>query len=117
MLSVLYKARLLQCWRVKAASYPSLLFSSGEDEMVQCTVMQKCLATPASNGLRAATKVPKTCNGQLDFRRGIQDVSISRTGKPIIRIQGGRYAEDSDSQEDCDRTADSMLADLRLEVC
>ena len=54
--------------------------------------MHKSLAKPAANGLRRAVKPPRICHGPMDFRRGVQDVSISRTGKPIIRIQGGRSA-------------------------
>lgn len=52
--------------------------------------MQKCWASPAANGLRLANKNQRVCNGSLNCRRGIQDVTITRTGKPIIRIQGGR---------------------------
>ena len=33
-------------------------------------------------------------------KRGIQDVAITRTGKPIIRIQGGRYAFFANIYED-----------------
>ncbi|CAF9907570.1 NADH-ubiquinone oxidoreductase 40 kDa subunit [Imshaugia aleurites] len=52
--------------------------------------MQKCWTRQASNGLRAAIKFGRPFNSALVFRRTLQDISISRTGKPIIRIQGGR---------------------------
>ncbi|MCJ1249454.1 NADH-ubiquinone oxidoreductase 40 kDa subunit [Trapelia coarctata] len=53
--------------------------------------MQKCWTTQASNGLRAASK--STCRkSSVDQRRGTQDVFITRTGKPIIKVQGGRSA-------------------------
>lgn len=58
--------------------------------MVQHTIMQKCWAQTVPTGLRAAIKSLRPHNAALVFRRGLQDVSISRTGKPIIRIQGGR---------------------------
>ncbi|CAD6590729.1 MAG: NADH-ubiquinone oxidoreductase 40 kDa subunit [Alectoria sarmentosa] len=52
--------------------------------------MQKCWAQKVPIGLRASTRSPRPLIAALVFRRGLQDVSISRTGKPIIRIQGGR---------------------------
>ncbi|KAM0797260.1 putative NADH-ubiquinone oxidoreductase 39 kDa subunit [Usnea florida] len=42
------------------------------------------------NGLCAVTQPWRPLNASLVFRRTLQDISISRTGKPIIRIQGGR---------------------------
>lgn len=59
--------------------------------MVQREAMQRCWACQPANGFRALGKVPKMHNGSLVFRRGLQDVTISRTGKPIMRIQGGRF--------------------------
>lgn len=63
-----------------------------EDELivVQHTAMQKPWTQQASNGLRATIKSPRQRSPALVFRRTLQDVSITRTGKPIIRIQGGR---------------------------
>ncbi len=52
--------------------------------------MQKCWAAPASKGLRTYNRSQRTCNATVVTRRGLQDVSITRTGKPIIRVQGGR---------------------------
>ncbi|KAL8684889.1 MAG: hypothetical protein Q9224_006083 [Gallowayella concinna] len=53
--------------------------------------MQKSWTIPASNGLRAVTKFP-CVRAKTASRRGLGDVSITRTGRPIIRIQGGRSA-------------------------
>ncbi|KAI4208705.1 MAG: hypothetical protein LQ348_000026 [Seirophora lacunosa] len=53
--------------------------------------MQKSWASPACNGLRAAAKTPPL-RAQTVCKRGLQDVSITRTGRPIIRVQGGRSA-------------------------
>ncbi|MCJ1373815.1 NADH-ubiquinone oxidoreductase 40 kDa subunit [Loxospora ochrophaea] len=56
--------------------------------------MQKCLTAPAaaSNGLRATAKPikPRRTARTAFQQRNLQDVAITRTGKPIIRVQGGR---------------------------
>lgn len=52
--------------------------------------MQKSLALPISSGLRAVRQCPRPAQVSVTFQRGLQDVSITRTGKPIIRVQGGR---------------------------
>lgn len=52
--------------------------------------MQKCWATSVSKGLRAFNGSQRTCSVTVVCRRGLQDVSVTRTGKPIIRVQGGR---------------------------
>ena len=62
-----------------------------DDPIVQHAVMQRSCASPAADVLRAVVKKQRVCNGSLDCRRGLQDVAITRTGRPIIRIQGGRY--------------------------
>ncbi|MCJ1411737.1 NADH-ubiquinone oxidoreductase 40 kDa subunit [Ptychographa xylographoides] len=52
--------------------------------------MQKCWTAQASNGLRVASRATRSGNTVIQ-RRGLkQDVTITRTGKPVIRIQGGR---------------------------
>ncbi|KAI4245743.1 MAG: hypothetical protein L6R40_002271 [Gallowayella cf. fulva] len=53
--------------------------------------MQKSWICPASNGFRAAAK-PLSIRANTPSRRYLGDVSITRTGRPIIRIQGGRSA-------------------------
>lgn len=53
--------------------------------------MQKSWISPARTGLRSATQLSRNFKETPVFRRGIQDVSITRTGRPIIRIQGGRW--------------------------
>jgi len=51
--------------------------------------MQKCWTAQAGNGLRAASNsFPSKFS--IQQKRGIQDVVVTRTGKPIIRVQGGR---------------------------
>ncbi|KAH8435365.1 complex I NDUFA9 subunit family protein [Aspergillus melleus] len=51
--------------------------------------MQKCRA--ANSVLGSRTVVPPTPRVQLQSqRRNLQDVAISRTGKPILKVQGGR---------------------------
>ncbi|MCJ1446089.1 MAG: NADH-ubiquinone oxidoreductase 40 kDa subunit [Stictis urceolatum] len=52
--------------------------------------MQKCWTAPAANGFRTATKLYRVKPVNAPQRRGLQDVAITRTGKPIIRVQGGR---------------------------
>ncbi|KAL8788470.1 MAG: hypothetical protein Q9213_001693 [Squamulea squamosa] len=51
--------------------------------------MHKLWASPACNGLRAATKCHPIRIKSISTR-GLGDVSVTRTGRPIIRIQGGR---------------------------
>lgn len=58
--------------------------------VVQHTVMQNFWACKSPNDFRAMTKVLKARNGSLAFRKGLHDVSITRTGRPILRLQGGR---------------------------
>lgn len=66
--------------------------AEAEDELivVQHTAMQNSWTQQASNGLRATIIPPRQLSPALVFKRALQDVSITRTGKPIIRIQGGR---------------------------
>lgn len=53
--------------------------------------MQKCRAISSAWGSRAFTPAPTTTRVQFYVqRRNIQDVAITRTGKPIIKVQGGR---------------------------
>lgn len=50
--------------------------------------MQKTRAINTALGSRAFAPAPRV---QLHFqRRNLQDVSITRTGKPILKVQGGR---------------------------
>ncbi|KAL9000909.1 MAG: hypothetical protein Q9169_000664 [Polycauliona sp. 2 TL-2023] len=51
--------------------------------------MPKLWVSPVSNGLRAAVN-PSSPRTTITSRRGLGDVSITRTGRPIIRVQGGR---------------------------
>lgn len=66
-----------------------LVIHSARDLVGQRVAMQKSWASPACNGLRAAAKTPPL-RAQTVCKRGLQDVSITRTGRPIIRVQGGR---------------------------
>ncbi|KAL9101931.1 MAG: hypothetical protein Q9163_002869 [Psora crenata] len=51
--------------------------------------MLTCLGSPVSTCIRAVRKTKSSRNGGREIWRGLQDVSITRTGRPIIRIQGG----------------------------
>jgi len=52
--------------------------------------MQKSLTAPAAAGLRLAGQtIVRPVKNQ---KRGLTDVHITRTGKPLIRVQGGRHA-------------------------
>ena len=53
--------------------------------------MQPCVAVPATAAVRSAVQSTASRGKSLAFRRGIRDISITRTGRPIIRIQGGRW--------------------------
>lgn len=53
--------------------------------------MQKSLGTPIPSGLRAIGKSSRPNYVSHTFQRCVQDISITRTGKPIIRVQGGRW--------------------------
>ena len=66
------------------------LSRAANDLLFWHAAMQKCWASPVASGSRVANKHHRMCNGSLNCRRGIQDVAITRTGKPVIRIQGGR---------------------------
>lgn len=47
--------------------------------------MQKSLSVPLGSSLRNALwSVP------TKTQRGVHDIAITRTGKPVIRVQGGR---------------------------
>ncbi|RAO68882.1 uncharacterized protein BHQ10_004894 [Talaromyces amestolkiae] len=55
------------------------------------STMQKCRAFNGALGRKALAPTPAI--GRVQFqvqRRNIQDVHITRTGKPILKIQGGR---------------------------
>ncbi|MCJ1324629.1 NADH-ubiquinone oxidoreductase 40 kDa subunit [Thelotrema lepadinum] len=52
--------------------------------------MQKCWALPVSNGLRAVARAKKISRNGAMQDRSLHDITISRTGRPIIRVQGGR---------------------------
>ncbi|CAG8972890.1 hypothetical protein HYALB_00001310 [Hymenoscyphus albidus] len=52
--------------------------------------MQKSCGSSAMRGLRAATWAKKAPIANSAPRRAISDITITRTGKPIIRTQGGR---------------------------
>ncbi|KAF7591370.1 hypothetical protein BBP40_001596 [Aspergillus hancockii] len=49
--------------------------------------MQKCRAVNSALGSRAFVPAPQVQQVQ---RRNLQDVAITRTGKPIVKVQGGR---------------------------
>ncbi|KAG2024327.1 hypothetical protein GB937_003980 [Aspergillus fischeri] len=50
--------------------------------------MQKCRAVNSALGSRAFVPAPRV-QFQVQ-RRNLQDVAITRTGKPILKVQGGR---------------------------
>ncbi|RDL30437.1 Protein-lysine N-methyltransferase EFM5 [Venustampulla echinocandica] len=52
--------------------------------------MQKSGAAASMNGLRTAVRAGKGTVANPASRRLLSDVTITRTGKPIIRTQGGR---------------------------
>ena len=68
-------------------------FTSLTLRVVQHPKMQKCWTAPAANGFRTATKLYRVKPVNAPQRRGLQDVAITRTGKPIIRVQGGRLVD------------------------
>ncbi|KAH6677474.1 putative NADH-ubiquinone oxidoreductase 39 kDa subunit [Halenospora varia] len=52
--------------------------------------MQKSCGTSTLNGLRTAARLKTGAVANAAPRRHISDITITRTGKPIIRTQGGR---------------------------
>jgi NADH dehydrogenase (ubiquinone) 1 alpha subcomplex subunit 9 len=52
--------------------------------------MHKSLGSPLSSGIRAVAHHARPAQVSFIPRRCLQDISITRTGKPIIRVQGGR---------------------------
>lgn len=52
--------------------------------------MQKACTPSSINGLRTAVQVRSKLIDNSPFRRHISDITVTRTGKPIIRTQGGR---------------------------
>ena len=53
--------------------------------------MQKCRAFHSAMGARALAPAPASARVRLHMQqRNIQDVHITRTGKPILKVQGGR---------------------------
>jgi len=52
--------------------------------------MQKSCSPSSMNGLRTAVRLGRSSANNTPLRRHISDVTITRTGKPIIRTQGGR---------------------------
>lgn len=46
---------------------------------------------PAAAAVRSSQKMMARTILQQQQRRAVSDVTITRTGKPIIRVQGGRY--------------------------
>ncbi|KAJ9223642.1 hypothetical protein DTO169C6_3994 [Paecilomyces variotii] len=52
--------------------------------------MQKSRAISSASRAFAPAPINARAQFQLQQRRSIQDVSITRTGKPIIKVQGGR---------------------------
>ena len=52
--------------------------------------MKRSLALPAITCARAGAQLKPARNGSKYTQRGLQDISITRTGRPIIRVQGGR---------------------------
>ncbi|KAI9790839.1 MAG: NADH-ubiquinone oxidoreductase 40 kDa subunit [Piccolia ochrophora] len=52
--------------------------------------MHNCGVTSAAAGLRTARRPKKLPLAPQLQRRSLQDITITRTGKPIIRVQGGR---------------------------
>ena len=57
--------------------------------------MKKSLTLPAITCARAVAQVKPARNGSKFSKRGLQDISITRTGRPIIRVQGGRLVKDA----------------------
>lgn len=54
--------------------------------------MQKCRAVQSALSPKAALPISAPVRAQPHIqRRNIQDVFITRTGSPIIKVQGGRY--------------------------
>lgn len=54
--------------------------------------MQKCRAVQSALSSKAALPISTPVRAQPHIqRRNIQDVFITRTGSPIIKVQGGRY--------------------------
>lgn len=50
--------------------------------------MQKCRSINPALGSRAFAPAPRV---QVQFqRRNLQDVAITRTGRPVLKVQGGR---------------------------
>jgi NADH dehydrogenase (ubiquinone) 1 alpha subcomplex subunit 9 len=49
--------------------------------------MQKSRTINTALGARPFVPVPRV---QLQFQRNLQDVRITRTGKPVLKVQGGR---------------------------
>lgn len=53
--------------------------------------MQKCRAFNGALGRKALVPAPVNRSVQFQLQqRNIQDVHITRTGKPILKVQGGR---------------------------
>ncbi|KAK2628866.1 hypothetical protein QTJ16_001969 [Diplocarpon rosae] len=52
--------------------------------------MQKSCSPSTVNSLRTAVRLARQSVNQIPLKRHISDVTITRTGKPIIRTQGGR---------------------------
>jgi len=55
--------------------------------LVKVANMQKACSPSSMNGLRTAVR---TKYNSAPMRRNVSDIAITRTGKPIIRTQGGR---------------------------
>lgn len=54
--------------------------------------MQKCRAVQSALSPKAALPLSTPVRAQPHIqRRNLQDVFITRTGNPIIKVQGGRY--------------------------
>jgi hypothetical protein len=68
------------------ANRQPLLSTRSRDSHVEA--MQKCRSINPALGSRAIGPAPRV---QVQVqRRNLQDVAITRTGKPILKVQGGR---------------------------
>lgn len=51
--------------------------------------MKNSWAMPATQCLKLGRR--RVARPETVQKRGLQDVQITRTGRPILRVQGGRY--------------------------
>lgn len=58
-------------------------------------MIRKTLVSSASNGLKLSKK------NLSKQSRLLHDISITRTGRPVIRVQGGRYGDPPSLDRQC----------------